>query len=94
MYHLTVHQGVLGGSEGYQGDLKRSLAADYIVMLRMKNCDNHQLGSNPAQRSKEKTASEELIRNRETITSWALMMIIMMVVMRMMMILAMIIIIR
>ena len=64
-------------------------------MLRMKNCDNHQFGSNPAQRSKEKTASEELIRNRETITSWALMMmIIMMAVMRMMMILAMIIIIR
>ena len=31
-----------------------------------------QLGSKPAQRSKEKTAREEVIKNREAITSWDL----------------------
>ena len=41
----------------------------------MKNYDGHQLGSNPAQRSKEKAAREEVIRKREAITSWALMII-------------------
>ena len=60
----------------------------------LTNCDINQLGSKPAQRSKEKTARDELIRNRETITSWALKMIVMInvIVMRMMMILVMIII--
>ena len=31
-----------------------------------------QLGSKPAQRSKEKTAREEVIKNREAITNWDL----------------------
>ena len=48
----------------------------------VKNCDNHQFGSNPAQRSAEKTAREEVIKNREAITSWALV-IIMGMIMRM-----------
>ena len=45
----------------------------------VKNCDNHQFGSNPAQRSAEKTAREEVIKNREAITSWALVIVIMMI---------------
>ena len=40
--------------------------------MMMKNCYNHQLGSNPAQRSAEKTAREEVIKNKEAITSCAL----------------------
>ena len=49
-----------------------SVFKKYILM---KNYDGHQLGSNPAQRSKEKAAREEVIRKREAITSWALMII-------------------
>ena len=49
-----------------------SVFKKYILM---KNYDGHQLGSNPAQRSKEKVAREEVIRKREAITSWALMII-------------------
>ena len=57
-----------------------SVFKKYILM---KNYDGHQLGSNPAQRSKEKAAREEVIRKREAITSWALMIIMVMQIRRM-----------
>ena len=43
-----------------------------MILSRMKNDANHQLGSNPAQRRSEKTAREEVMRKRQAITSWVL----------------------
>ena len=46
-----------------------------MILSRMKNDANHQLGSNPPQRSSEKTAREEVMRKRQAITSWVLLVI-------------------